>query len=386
MKESTEPELRRMPLEEVCLSILAGGLSARCGDILSQTPEPPSDDAVCSALQVLEQIGALEIETANDDAGNWHEALTGLGLHLAKLPVHPRVGKMIIFGSLFNCVDATVTIAACLSASKSPFDTSTRDSQQAKASQATFIHAFSDFFTLLNMWDAFEKARLAGKARQFCKEKFLRFTVLNEIRDARLHFFELLCGLGFLDSTFLIYNSRNIDESSLAKSAHCRNSKNESVVHSIVAAGLYPNIAHFDKAGQKDPLIVYHRNEKLHVHSSVNSKITTLPPSNWMTFFEKFGTERRVSISQTTFVSPVCLLLFGSNIEVLHARREAIIDGWIKLSVAAKTAVLFREIRNHLHQLLTKLVENSTATGTSSPKSKETDLVIEKIVQLLATK
>jgi len=80
MKQASEPELRRVPLEEVCMQILASGFARSCATFLSQAPQPPSDDSIKAAITVLKDVGAIE---SNDTTKS--ERLTPLGRHLAKL-------------------------------------------------------------------------------------------------------------------------------------------------------------------------------------------------------------------------------------------------------------------------------------------------------------
>lgn len=74
------------------------------------TIEPPLEENITSALARLKDVGALDL--ALD--------LTALGAHLAALPVDVRIGKLMLFGAIFCCLDSALTIAACLSY-KSPF-------------------------------------------------------------------------------------------------------------------------------------------------------------------------------------------------------------------------------------------------------------------------
>jgi HrpA-like RNA helicase len=389
MKGASEPELRRIPLEEVCLTILAGGFAKSCTDFLSQTPQPPLEDAIRSALKILEDIGAIiscrPTDSQNSSASS-SESLTALGRHLAKLPVDARVGKMLIFGAVFKCTDVILTIAACLSASKSPFATSFDDGQQMRAAHAQFSHPFSDFFTLLNVWEDFRQATALGTARKFCREKFLNYSALSEIRDARHHYLDLLCGLGFVDRTKLGYDARTrvFDEQKLAASIYCRNSRIEQVVHSVICAGVYPNVANVARASKSGDVIVTHQTERLFIHSSVNTIMPPQIPSHWVAYFEKFGTESRVSISKVAFVSPFCLMLFGSELQVLHTERKVRIDDWIELPAAAKTGVIFREIRNRLDDLLTSVIKDSHSSDRDSLLSKRAEDVIDMIVKLLS--
>lgn len=72
---------------------------------LGRAVEPPVEAAVTNALRLLEDIGAIQEET---------EALTELGRHLAALPLPPRVGKMLLFGVMFGCLDPILTVACCM--------------------------------------------------------------------------------------------------------------------------------------------------------------------------------------------------------------------------------------------------------------------------------
>lgn len=102
MKVESEPELRRVPLEEVCMSVLASNFAAGkgCLGFLSEAPQPPSPESVMAALNNLEAIGAIEVSESGTT-----ERLTTLGKHLAKLPLGVKLGKMLIFGALFSCIE-----------------------------------------------------------------------------------------------------------------------------------------------------------------------------------------------------------------------------------------------------------------------------------------
>ena len=89
------------------VKLLEGAASGRSvAAFLSKAVEPPVDAAVKNALQLLEDIGAIQEDT---------EALTKLGRHLAALPLPPRVGKLLLFGVMFGCLDPMLTVACCMS-------------------------------------------------------------------------------------------------------------------------------------------------------------------------------------------------------------------------------------------------------------------------------
>jgi HrpA-like RNA helicase len=388
MKNATEPELQRIPLDEVCLCILAGGFGKSCSDFLSQTPQPPSDDAVRSALNGLEDIGAIESNNSSSSVTpmNRSETLTSLGRHLAKLPVDARVGKMLIFGTLFRCTDAILTIAASLSVSKSPFLSALGDRQEIKSVRAQFSHPFSDFLTYVNVWNGYRDAESRGLGKSFCREKFLNYSAMREIQDARRHYLELLKGLGFLNLASLADESgkRTFDEK-FTSSRYNKNSNLEYLVHGVVYASLFPNVAHLDRTGASVDATVTHKTELLFIQSSVNSKLHNFVlPSSWITYYEKFGTERRVSISTTAFISPFCLMLFGSKLQVLHAERRICIDGWIEITAPAKTGVIFQEIQSRLTDFLSSIFNKSCEFSDLTALVERIEKVIDLVVTLLS--
>lgn len=78
--------------------------------VFSRLIEPPAMGSLDAAKQRLQDLGALTAD----------ERLTPLGYHLACLPVDVRIGKLMLFGAIFRCLDPALTIAASL-AFKSPF-------------------------------------------------------------------------------------------------------------------------------------------------------------------------------------------------------------------------------------------------------------------------
>lgn len=99
----------RLSLQDLILRIKISSLGA-IEETLTQALDPPSSKAIRRAIGALVDVKALTAA----------EELTALGRQLAKLPLDVFLGKLIIIGSIMNCLDATLTIAAILT-SKSPF-------------------------------------------------------------------------------------------------------------------------------------------------------------------------------------------------------------------------------------------------------------------------
>lgn len=109
MPSQQTPELLRLSLQDLAIRVKIcklGGIE----ETLSQALDPPSAKNIRRAVDALIDVRAL---TPSED-------LTPLGIQLARLPLDVFLGKLVLLGSIFKCLDAAVTIAAILS-SKSPF-------------------------------------------------------------------------------------------------------------------------------------------------------------------------------------------------------------------------------------------------------------------------
>jgi ATP-dependent RNA helicase DHX29 len=365
MKAASEPELTRVPLEEVCLTILASGYASNCREFLQQAPQPPTEDSIKAALDVLEEVGAIT-SSRNE--------LTPLGQHLAKLPVDVRLGKILLIGCLFQCLDNALTIAASLS-SKSPFATFVQDATAAKAKQKLFEDPDSDFATLCNVWEGYNSVRSVSHkaARAYCQSNFLNQASMFEISVARQDFLNLLTSIGFVSKDAVALHESN----DWSKAPFNQHSKNWDLVHCVVCAGLYPHVGRLTEARPGSYNLI-HRGQELYFHrSSVNSSKKRFGrDQQWVVFHDKFGTPNRVSVSTTCFVTALPLLLFGGSIVVKHTDRIVVVDEWIEITMAAQTGVLFKELRIQIGVLLERMLQD---TVRSSVDVK----IIESIISLL---
>jgi len=114
-------------------------------EFLGKAIQPPEAASVESALDTLRSVQALEGDG---------EELTSLGYHLASLPVDVRIGKIIIYASLFNCLDPCLTIAATM-AFKSPFVAPMDKRDEANAAKQEFAQGKSDALTIIRQHHMF---------------------------------------------------------------------------------------------------------------------------------------------------------------------------------------------------------------------------------------
>jgi ATP-dependent RNA helicase DHX29 len=109
MAEEQTPEMLRLSLQDLVLRVKICNLGG-IEQTLSEALDPPSSKNIRRAIDSLVDVKAL---TATED-------LTPLGRQLARLPLDVFLGKLVLVGSIFQTLDAALTIAAILS-SKSPF-------------------------------------------------------------------------------------------------------------------------------------------------------------------------------------------------------------------------------------------------------------------------
>ncbi|HLP07884.1 MAG TPA: ATP-dependent RNA helicase HrpA [Opitutaceae bacterium] len=173
----TQPELQRANLAEVILRLLA----ARLGEIETfPFIDPPAPAAITAGYALLDELGALEpVEPERP------RRLSPLGRELAKLPVDPTVGRMLLRARDERALREVLVIAAALSI-QDPRERPTDEEAAADAAHRKFVHPESDFLTLLHIWDAYhdEAQKLSlGRLKKFCRAHYLNFNRMREWFD-----------------------------------------------------------------------------------------------------------------------------------------------------------------------------------------------------------
>jgi ATP-dependent helicase HrpA len=170
--EFTEPEIHRTNLASVILQMHALRLGA-----LEAFPfvEPPDGRLVRDGQRTLQELGALHEDNT----------LTQLGARLAKLPLDPRLGRILLAGAAEGCIVEAAIIVAALSV-PDPRDRPADKSTQADQKHALFRDEQSDFLSLLKLWNAAEEQKRhlsRAKFRGWCKEHFLSYVRMTEWHD-----------------------------------------------------------------------------------------------------------------------------------------------------------------------------------------------------------
>lgn len=190
MADQQTPELLRLSLQDLAIRVKIcklGGIE----ETLSQALDPPSSKNIRRAIDALIDVRAL---TPGED-------LTPLGIQLARLPLDVFLGKLILLGSIFKCLDAVLTIAAILS-SKSPFSAPFGARAQADTVRLAFRRGDSDLLTVYNAYLAWKRVCVTGGSEyQFCRKNFLSQQTLSNIEDLKGQLVVCLVDSGFLPLT-----------------------------------------------------------------------------------------------------------------------------------------------------------------------------------------
>ncbi|XP_064411237.1 putative ATP-dependent RNA helicase DHX57 [Latimeria chalumnae] len=399
--EQQLPEIQRVPLEQLCLriKILDMFKDHDLEYVLSQLIEPPRIESLQAAKHRLQDLGALMLD----------EKLTPLGYHLASLPVDVRIGKLMLFGAIFRCLDPALTIAASL-AFKSPFVFPWDKREEANKKKLEFAVANSDHLALLQAYKGWTSAVKEGSRAGYiyCRENFLSGRGLQEIASMKRQFAELLSDIGFVKEGL---KARDIErmcshrgDGILEATGQEANSNAENIklMSAMLCAALYPNVVQVRSPQGKyqqtsaGAVRMHPKAEELkfvtkndgyvHVHpSSVNFQVRHFQ-SPYLVYHEKVKTSR-VFIRDCSMVSVYPLVLFGGGqVNVELKRGEFLIsldDGWIRFAAAShQVAELVKELRWELDELLQDKIKSPSMDLCTCPRESR---IIDMIVKLVTT-
>jgi len=205
----TQPEIQRANLADVILRMKAFGLGdIECFPFLNM----PAAKSIRAGYALLEELGAVapaepvrgarardegpepQTHPTGGGAALVPVELTPLGRELARLPVDPTVGRMILQARSEKALREVLIIAAGLSI-QDPRERPLEKQQQADAAHRRFAHPDSDFLTLLNLWDSAHgefETMSQSRLRRFCRDHFLSYTRLREWRDVHSQLLDTL--------------------------------------------------------------------------------------------------------------------------------------------------------------------------------------------------
>lgn len=364
------PEILRIPLESLLLHIqlMHKGKKVDLYEKLGRMIEPPMIDSITSAITRLQDVGAFNSE----------HVLTPLGHHLAKLPVNVRIGKLILYGAIFCCLDSALTIAACLS-HKSPFNVPI-DMIRKIDPKKNFFMAESDQLTVLNAYKkwlaACSRSAYAGKV--FAEKNYLSLQTLRNLADIKYQLLELLVSIGFAPID-LPKRRPKIDNILEITGLELNvNNENCKLLQGLLCAALYPNVVKVLTPGKsfqaqstgmipmqpkpKELKFQTRRDGFVSIHpSSVNFHVGQFT-SPYLVFQEKIKTSQ-IFIKEVSMIPILSLILFSSyevRTEMHNGRYMlSLDDGWIMFAMEShNVGLLLQRIRIELTKLLEQKMQD----------------------------
>jgi len=229
MAERPDPEIKRVPLEQLCLSVKAMGVQD-VPTFLAGALTPPDSMAVEGAVELLKRIGALD-----------GEELTALGRHLSMIPADLRCGKLLVYGATFGCLEACLTIASILTV-RSPFVSPQTKREESKAARSAFGKGQGDLLADLRAYEQYAAMRAEGlhyrDLRAWCDENFLSPQTLNDITSNRSQYLSSVKETGFIPVTYSSFTS--------STSSYNRHTANDALLRALIAGSFNPQLARIE--------------------------------------------------------------------------------------------------------------------------------------------
>jgi ATP-dependent RNA helicase DHX57 len=360
MRERPDPEILRVPLEQLCLSVKSMGIKD-VAEFLASALTPPASQAVDAAMDLLTHVGAVE-----------DNELTPLGKHLAMIPADLQCAKLLVLGCAFSCADACLAIAAIVS-SRSPFNTSMAVRDQVKTIRFEFAPGHGDLISDLRVYEAWQSNRRKFSNRDmriWCDENCLNMQALRDVESNRSQFVSALQEIGFLP---LNYGSAGPNSELNAQN------DNTALIRALILAALHPNTATITfpttkfAASHTGALALDPEARTIKFYDSDNARVFIHPSSTcfeakgwssdvkFLSFFEKFrsgGDDAKPYARRVTPANVLSVLLFGGSLVVDTLGRGVEVDGWIKVRGWARIGVLVARVRRLFDGVLERRVDD----------------------------
>ncbi|XP_068147673.1 dosage compensation regulator mle isoform X1 [Drosophila tropicalis] len=336
LEDNLTPEMFRTPLHELALTVKLlhlGGIH----HFLSKALEPPPVDAVIEAEVLLREMRCLD---ANDE-------LTPLGRLLARLPIEPRLGKMMVLGTVFGCADLAASMASYSSTFSEVFALEIGQRRLANHQKALSGIKCSDHVAMIVASQMWQQAKQRGEQEEmnFCDWKGLQMSTMNVMYDAKQQLLDLLLQAGFPEEAMI---SHKVD-------AHSTDDHVLDVALGLLCLGLYPNICvHKEK---RKVLTTESKAALLHKTSVNCSNLAVTFPYPYFVFGEKIRT-RAVSCKQLSMVAPLQVMLFGCRKIDLAANGVVRLDNWMNFEMDPEHAAKIGALKPALEDLITIACDN----------------------------
>ncbi len=351
--EFTEPEIKRTNLASVILQMQSLGLgSLEDFDFI----EPPDFRLVNDGRKLLIELGALS-ERKND--------LTKVGQMMARMPIDPRLARMLIGGAHFGVLKETLIIVSAL-AIQDPRERPADKQMQADQKHALFKEADSDFLFYLKLWNTLQTSpdtQSENKRRQFARQHFLSWLRLREWKQTHQQLVELAEGLK------LSFNE---------KAANYEN------LHRALLTGLLSFIA--NKTDERNTFMAVRQQKAKVFPASTLHKTNTA----WVMAFEMVETSQ-VYLRTLAKIDPEWILLAARELLKYHyfephwSKKAGIVNAYAQISlfgliIEPKRMVNFEKVdQAAAHEIFLRDALTTGNLGITPPFLKHNLLKLEEV-------
>ncbi|KIJ68453.1 hypothetical protein HYDPIDRAFT_124983 [Hydnomerulius pinastri MD-312] len=331
-------EMKRVDLSNVVMHVKALSFPGmETEEVLASTIEPPEADRVAAAMKDLQMVGALDHQ----------KNLTSLGRVLLQLPVDVQMGRLVLYGAFFRCLDQALSLAAILT-NRDPFVQPMHLKREAQAAKASWSpkEFRSDALTILNAYNAWYDMFSRGeynRSNVFCNDNFLSKPTLLLITKIRTHLYTSLQSAGVIEVAGGGSSSRPMGRERDTRVPHALNANGDSqpLLAALVALASQPKFAvrtgemtlrtQHDKMAFIHPGSVNHRK-----HMRPGDDESSQGEKQIYAFAEKrqnltvAGQTPQMYLINTTRLDPMTYLLFGAD-EIQVRDRGLECDEWLPI-------------------------------------------------------
>ncbi|KAL0424689.1 UNVERIFIED_CONTAM: DExH-box ATP-dependent RNA helicase DExH5, mitochondrial [Sesamum radiatum] len=291
---------------------------------LFEEPEP-----IPHSKAAMEKIFWRRSLQMRNEQYTWQDAT------LQCFPWSPNLGKCLLFGVIFNCLDPILSVVAGLSV-RDPFLAPMDKKDLAEAAKAQFSHDYSDHLALVRAYEGWKVADRDNAGYEYCWKNFLSAQSMKAIDSLRKEFYSLLKDTGLVDSNPTIYNVWSYDEH---------------LLRAIICYGLYPGICSVVHNERSFSLKTMEDGQVLLYSNSVNARHSRIPYP-WLVFNEKKKVNS-VFLRDSTAVSDSMLLLFGGSITKGDMDGHLkMLGGYLEFYMDPALAELSQSLRRELDELI----------------------------------
>ncbi|KEG15300.1 putative RNA editing associated helicase 2 [Trypanosoma grayi] len=369
------PEMLRTHLDALCLQILALGLGDPA-EFLQQAIEPPSPDHIEAAMLRLQELGATTSR----------RQLTPLGLRLSRLPVAPKVGKMVIMGAILKCLDSALTIAAVtdtdvfMSAREHREAVRLHKEDLSRNTQSDVIASVNAF----NFWVVAHHEKSPAEVVYDLQERMLSVPQLLTVSKYKRQFFEIIMNSGFLGAGVGVRREKDASRADIfVEQSDCSaDALNVGLVKCVIASGLFPNVVMnrgkrlmrnklADRLTPSSVSVVHHTSQEDITHPFfVYDELAKLSDSD------------RLHVRGLTNVPLWTILLMGTSSMPVTYRDDlnlAVVDEWIMFRATFGTLELIRKFKRALNVCLSRKFTDPD-NKENNEKLEELRCVIKELV------